>query len=264
MAWLFGAFVAVAAAAAPLPKIAVLDIRALDGPSKAQTEIVQEVLLADLASTKQFEVIGASDIAAMLGLERQKQLLGCAEEASSCLAELGGALGAEYVLLGSVARLDQTRRVDLKLMDSARNRVIARDYATAESDNGIIERTRSTLMRMLTAIPGFKPTASAEGRAIPVVPLVTVIGGAVAVIGGSALTAATVSDFNDRRQDLRFSEVAGFETMRNVWVGVAAAGLVATGVGFWLWQQPTPTAARGMVLVVPTEDGLGAAIVGRF
>lgn len=265
MASVLGALVlALAATAAPLPKIAVLEIRALDAPSKAQIDIVQEVLLADLAKTRQFEVIGASDIAAMLGFERQKQLLGCAEEASSCLAELGGALGAEYVLFGSVARLDQTRRVDLKLMDATKNQVIARDYATADSDNGIIERMRSTLAQMLIAVPGFKPVVLAAGPAVPVVPLVTVIGGAVAAIGGSVLTAATISDFNDRRESLRFSEVSGFETSRNLWIGVAAVGVVATGVGLWLWQKPSPTSSRGLVIIVPAERGLVAAVAGRF
>jgi hypothetical protein len=37
----------------------------------------------------------------LLGLERQKQMLGCAEDSSNCLAELAGALGARFVLNGS-------------------------------------------------------------------------------------------------------------------------------------------------------------------
>ena len=52
-----------------------------------------------------FQVISQQDIATMLGLERQKQLMGCADDSTSCLAELSGALGARFVMSGTLTRL---------------------------------------------------------------------------------------------------------------------------------------------------------------
>lgn len=48
-------------------------------------------------------VITPGDLSAVLGLERQKQLLGCSQEAS-CLAELGGAMGVEALVSGCVVK----------------------------------------------------------------------------------------------------------------------------------------------------------------
>src|SRR3712207_8464674 len=43
-----------------------------------------------------YDVIGPSEIRAVIGLERQKQLLGCSDESSDCLAEIGGARSEEH------------------------------------------------------------------------------------------------------------------------------------------------------------------------
>src|SRR4051794_4567099 len=56
-----------------------------------------------LASTGTVKVTTSRDIAQVIGLERQRQLLGCADE-TSCLAELAGGLGVDAVLSGSLAR----------------------------------------------------------------------------------------------------------------------------------------------------------------
>lgn len=50
-------------------------------------------------------VITPKDVAGMLGAERQRQLLGCASESASCMAELAGALAAEALITGDVSRI---------------------------------------------------------------------------------------------------------------------------------------------------------------
>lgn len=49
------------------------------------------------------KVTTSHDLEQVLGLERQRQLLGC-ESSGSCLAELSGALGVDAILGGSLAR----------------------------------------------------------------------------------------------------------------------------------------------------------------
>jgi hypothetical protein len=58
------------------------------------------------------------DIEAMLGLERQKQLLGCTSDESSCAAELAGALGADGMLLGDIAKVASAYQINLKVISS--------------------------------------------------------------------------------------------------------------------------------------------------
>src|SRR4051812_41792857 len=50
------------------------------------------------------KVTSAHDIVQALGLERQRELAGCADAAQSCLAELAGALGADVVLSVNVVK----------------------------------------------------------------------------------------------------------------------------------------------------------------
>lgn len=53
---------------------------------------------------KRVEVTTSADFAQILGIERQKQLLGCTEESASCMAELANALGSDGVLVGTITR----------------------------------------------------------------------------------------------------------------------------------------------------------------
>jgi TolB-like protein len=115
------------AQAAPAPKrirVAVLEIRAL-GTEASRAELLSEIALTEASSMPGYEVIGKSDISAMLGFERQKKVMGCTEE-SSCLAEIGGALGVDFILVGSLGRIGTLQRLDLKLVDVKKSRVRGR------------------------------------------------------------------------------------------------------------------------------------------
>jgi hypothetical protein len=70
-----------------------------------------------------FRVIGASDVRSMLQLETQKSKLGCQE--TGCLAEIGGALGAQEVVTGSLVRLGDTFVLTLRRVDVSKALVIA-------------------------------------------------------------------------------------------------------------------------------------------
>src|SRR5882757_2883687 len=63
----------------------------------------EDRLAAKLAA-RGFQVTTPADLEAVMGLERQKQLLGCSED-SSCLAEISSALGVPLVATGRLTRL---------------------------------------------------------------------------------------------------------------------------------------------------------------
>ncbi len=72
--------------------------------------------LAQQLTQAGLRVVTASELAAVLGLERQKQLLGCGSD--SCLAELSGALGADGVVVGSVGRFDDGLQLNVKIVSA--------------------------------------------------------------------------------------------------------------------------------------------------
>src|SRR6266540_7321058 len=90
------ALLAAGSPAAPSQKVAVWSIQAAQGVSPGSVQILEDVVATELAKTGRFQVIGRADLIAVLGYEKQRQSLGCTE--SGCLAQIGGAVGADLVL----------------------------------------------------------------------------------------------------------------------------------------------------------------------
>jgi len=78
-------------------------------------------------------VITPRDIAALLGLERQKEFLGCGGT-GECMAELGNALGVQGVLLGDVVKLGGAIQVNVHIIDPAAGKQLALASARVSSD----------------------------------------------------------------------------------------------------------------------------------
>ena len=74
-----------------------------------------QVLSAELERAEGASVIGRDDIKAMLTLEAEKQMLGCSDD-SSCMAEIGAALGVDYIVAGHVGKVAETYMVSLRLI----------------------------------------------------------------------------------------------------------------------------------------------------
>lgn len=109
------------------------------GVDDAITFVMDEILLTELQQSG-FQAIGPDDINAMVGFESMKDATGCDD--ASCIAEIGNALGVEYLVAGNVASLDGSMVLTLKLIDVRGTRVAARV-------NRINDRGRSALPRMI-------------------------------------------------------------------------------------------------------------------
>ena len=91
-----------AAAADQRPRLALLDLVA-NGASRELASAAGGVVASELDRLGVFKIITSEAIRDMLAFEKQRQMLGCAD--SGCIAELGGALGADYLVAGKVTRL---------------------------------------------------------------------------------------------------------------------------------------------------------------
>lgn len=139
-------------------KLAVLEIRPL-GTEASRAELLSEIALTEASAVKAYDVIGKSDIVSMLGFEKQKAVLGCSED-SACLAELGGALGVDLVLVGSLGKIGNLYRLDMKLVDARKAKIRGRIGVNVEGqEEKIVAATQRAVRSLLD--PDFKPSLTA-------------------------------------------------------------------------------------------------------
>jgi TolB-like protein len=97
------------------PAVAVMEFASKGGVTQEQMDALGELLANEIRDLGAFRVIGKSDIQAVLQFEEKKILAGCSDD--SCIAEIGGALGAQFVAVGSVSLFGETYLLNLKLLD---------------------------------------------------------------------------------------------------------------------------------------------------
>lgn len=96
-------------------KVAVLDLAAKGSPAEMAASATA-LVATELDKLGVFRVISGEDIRAMISFEKTRQSLGCEADAS-CLAEIGGALGVDYIVAGSLGKLGDTYTLFLNLTD---------------------------------------------------------------------------------------------------------------------------------------------------
>jgi hypothetical protein len=222
--------------------------------------------LAQALRREGFKVVTASELGAMLSLERQKQLLGCTEEAGACIAELGSALGADGVLLVNLAKLEDLYRGNLKIVSSRDNTVLSETAVEASGQKGLLHALDEGASRLAEHLPGLRAPPPGTKR-LWWVPALVAAGGAVAGTIGLvsannqyvALRARLPTD--GVNADTRALAASG-STMQTIgWVGVgfAAAGLAGMGALLLFGSEPpvTPVVTLG-------PSGAGLAVGGVF
>ena len=96
-------------------KISVMDLKAENGIDKGVVTLLYELILTEFQDYSNLSVISKTDISSMVQYETEKELAGCDD--SSCMAEIGGALGVDKVVIGHVGKLGSSYVVTLKLMN---------------------------------------------------------------------------------------------------------------------------------------------------
>jgi hypothetical protein len=214
-----------------------------------------------------FDVITSADVAAVLGVEKQKELLGCGE--SSCLTELGGAMGADYIVRGNLASVGPRVALTMTMVDShghAINEVRSSKIGSSAPEVlDAIERLVPDLVAPARPVRATPPVA-APGPAAPevVVKEATPAGrvgpgptsyalwgvGAAAGIGSGVTYALAWSSFDQLKTAVNSgpaskvpslrSSTQGFNDASAACLGVA---VVAAGVGTVIWLMSPSSAA---------------------
>ncbi|MFO0597141.1 MAG: kelch repeat-containing protein [Myxococcaceae bacterium] len=143
-------------------RVAMLPLRALNG-AKADLARVFTVQLGHEIATRGFKVMTPDDIEALLGVERQRQVLNCAD--AQCNAEIANALGSRFVISGSIANVGTTVVVELSRIDSSSGGVDQRfsqrlKNATEESILDVIAPAVAALFPGSAGVSGTGPGAT--------------------------------------------------------------------------------------------------------
>ena len=191
------------------------------------------------------KVVTPNDIQNLLGMERQRELMGCSE-GTGCTAELIGALGADGLLVGEVARVGDQLQVNLKILSGRSGETQATFARRIDQENKLLELLDAgadELAGQLLAVHT-PPTRRVLGAAFWVPTAVAIAGLAG---GGIALGLAagkqqslltpqsSARSLDAGRQLVREGEL--LQTLGFVGVGVGAAAALTAAVAFGLAAQ---------------------------
>jgi len=122
-----------------LVSIAVTDLKARGVDDAAAGALTTE-LTNTLSAMNVFRVISGEDIKRLLTLEATRQA--CTGDGdAACLAEIGGALGVDYLVYGEIARLGDTYNLSLSLLDTAAANAVGRANKKIEQANRLLGET---------------------------------------------------------------------------------------------------------------------------
>ncbi len=143
------------ASAQPKPKIAVLDFTA-NGASKELASAAGGIAANELDRMGAFQTVTSDAIRNMLAFEKQRQMLGCAE--AGCMAEIGGALGVDWLVSGKVTKLaaaggvPETFTLDLTLTNVRKAQREGSVIETARTEAELVTKSGKGAQKLVAKI----------------------------------------------------------------------------------------------------------------
>ncbi len=249
----------VVAASEPVP-LASVGFQAQPA-EKALADSLANTLAVRMNETGLVKVTTPADIGVVLGMERQRQLLGCSE--SSCVAELAGALGSRAIVTGELVKVGEVVQLSVKVLDAASSSTL---FAALER--------HANVEALLSAVDRLGSAAALEvGRRFGKVeyrrnmlPLIGIGAGVLVASVGGVFLGLSAADHSALIAKSPPTYAAALEVQRSgqmkqsVGLGLMTAGaVVAAGSLVWMLLKPGNDVP---IAFAPTPGGVTA--VGRF
>jgi TolB-like protein len=171
------------------PKVLVLDLQS-DEATESTARLLRDEVAVELSRGGRMEVLSSEDLRRAISVEAEKEAMGCESDAS-CLAELGEAMGARFIVHGSVGALGSTTIVHINLFDTQQSRAVARETAESRVLDDLLPEVRAALGRVKVQMLGDDPSAPAPSPGEGMSPL-TLTGGVALGLGAAAMVVGAV------------------------------------------------------------------------
>jgi hypothetical protein len=257
------------------PRMLVVEMQNERVLKAAEVTTLTDLLVTYLSRSPTFVVLGKRDLIALADLAAERQLLDCKSE--SCLAEIGDAMGARYVVFPRLSKLGKTMMIHLTLFDVERGVPVAREVAEATAVDEFPTPLSAAVKNLLLAASGAarkeagaRPPPPAPKEATPRSARPAAKDAADSRLARVEHTdtrdaAARVAERKQRAGELR----AEADTLvRGGGVSLALGGALCVGCcGFGLLRLTTPSDPLGARIADPTAPlavgfGAGAGVVG--
>ncbi len=247
------------------PKLVVLEVTPGGGIDPTVAAALGDAITLEVQNRGYFTATSMKELQTMLGVERQRQLMGCSESSAACMAELADAIGARFVMSGALTRLGEAYQLSLQTIDTSRAQPIGRSVRIAREPSAL-----------LAQVPFAVAEATATTLPAPpskVLPYTLMISGGVLVLGGGVIGLAALQRDLAVRSELASSDTnmallrplgeyqkdaSDIRVQKALALGAAVVGVAMIGLGVFLMPPSSPT----QVALVPS--GNGAAVVGVF
>ena len=275
-----GALLWLCLAAPPTNSLALVQWQSV-GIEQKKVDFYSDYFAEAVGNGGRLKVATPSAIAAILGVERQKQLLGCAEDSESCLAELAGAMGTYGVISGTLAKVGSGYAVTIKVIRSADGQTLVSYSGRPVDEDGMLDFLSRSAWDLRFKITGVEereplpvvrtgePTNAVVPRVAVVVPqapgkdrrVFAVIPAAIGVGAGIASAILLVKSrgiYNQLHQG-----DTGFTTRESA-QSAADSGNIYRGVGIGLAVTAAVGFVAAIVLVIEGENAAGSTQIGAW
>lgn len=129
--------------------VAVADLAALGAPPELAQNLTA-IVAAEVGRYDDVKPITKREVAALLDVERQKQLVGCTDD--SCLSSVVGALGVQKIVSGQIGKVEHSYVLTLHLLDARTAKVEGRVVRTVPVESeGLVAAAKSAVTDLIGA-----------------------------------------------------------------------------------------------------------------
>ncbi|MEW5737341.1 MAG: hypothetical protein AB1938_00360 [Myxococcota bacterium] len=234
-----------------------------------QITLWNDVLFAELSEFG-ITVRRKSDVAQALGLERQKQLMGCAE--SNCSAEIAQALDADGIISGSIGKSGSSLVLNLRVLSNTGSQLAAKSAVVSSVDDALAEMKPLARALAEAMAPHLQGRVSVKAKVTPGLKRFWWIPASIGVVAAGVGIGLQVSARGiesgvrsgtgyDSLTEVQSATSSGKtqEAISYVLFGVAGAAAVGTVLLLVLGQD---TVEGPPVALAPTLNGF--VLTGRF
>lgn len=148
--------------ASGVTKVALVPLPVGSGLDDKAAAAITEAITGEIRRVPGVKLITQDEITALVGLERQKGLLGCADD--KCMTEIGGALGVDRLVTCRLSKVGETWMFTMKSLDPNKALVVAqadRNIRKASIDD-MIELIPTMVGELFGAAPAKGPVRTVD------------------------------------------------------------------------------------------------------